>query len=213
MTPMEYLKSHQAVVIEAYEKNGRKPKPTWESLLLSLPGIQEHMKFNTFKVYVNRIVESAAAKEQDELHPEVIPSAGQEEAVDLLVRLHQLREEYTILCRGCYTLMQELEARDNLWCNLQTAHENLQAELSLARQERDDLQAKLQATEVTPIGDNEPGTIPKRFEGWTVQVSAADRKIRLFRRIGGKLQTVYAGVNWDPEKVRERIREKMAGMV
>ena len=117
MTPMEYLKSHQSVVIEAYEKNGRKPKSTWESLLLSLPGIQEHMKFNTFKVYVNRIAESAAAKEQEELYPEVIPSAVQDEAVDLLVQLHQLREEHISLCRGCYTMMRELEARDNLWCN------------------------------------------------------------------------------------------------
>ena len=249
MTATEYLKSHRAIVIEAYEEAEGSPKATWENLIRVLPDIGERMKFNTFRTYLGRVVDVSEPKEREALDQGVTPSAesqamldeatkerdaARDEAIDRLVELHHLKEEYIALGRECYTLVQELETGDNLWSNLQDEaighlvelHRlkeehisicrecyTLMEELSRIRKERDELQARLETLEVTPSRDNEPGTIPKRFEGWTVQQNAADRKIRLFRRIGGRLHTVYIGVAWNAEKAMERIQEKLSRMV
>jgi hypothetical protein len=45
---------------------------------------------------------------------------------------------------------------------------------------------------------------PGNFQGWTVGQDAKDR-IRLHRRVDGRLRSIYIGRPWNPEKAAARI--------
>ncbi|WP_295586558.1 hypothetical protein [uncultured Lamprocystis sp.] len=56
----------------------------------------------------------------------------------------------------------------------------------------------------------EPASAPKTFDGWSVQTDPKGY-IRLHRKHGGKVLSVYIGKAWDPDKARERITARLAG--
>lgn len=52
-----------------------------------------------------------------------------------------------------------------------------------------------------------PGRHPEHFNGW--QVRKKGKYFEMVRRIGGKLETVYVGAVWNPDKAAKGIEKKM----
>jgi len=51
-SPIDYLLEHESIVLSVYQKNDRKPKRTWESLLRQLPELPKVMSAATFRQYI-----------------------------------------------------------------------------------------------------------------------------------------------------------------
>ncbi len=213
--PFQYMVEHRKIIMETLDQSSTL-KNAWEVLVERLPEIGVITKFNTYKGYV-RILKIIDAQ-LSELNSE---------NTTLKQELGKVRQEKEALEARLGRVRQEKECVEKRLGKVRQKNDDTEKELAKIKEELNSIanqqngaavlksfvvnmpadQGKIDPYVEMPIELSEyekEGCIPKRVDGWGVQLRG--KYYRIFKKINGKVKWIHIGKQWNIEIAREKIR-------
>ncbi len=198
--PFQYMVEHRKIIIEILDQSSTL-KNAWNMLVENLPEIGEVTKFNTFKGYV-RILKAIDGQ----------LSELTRDNISLMQELGKVRQEKKVLKERLGKVRQENDKFEEKLTKVKkklnsiAGKQNGTAALDNSDVEASSSYGKMDtfADKSVALPDHEKKCIPKRVDGWGVQLRG--QYYRMFKKINGKVKWLHIGKKWNTETAREKIR-------
>ncbi|MDM8515601.1 hypothetical protein QUF76_05325 [Desulfobacterales bacterium HSG16] len=198
--PFQYMVEHRKIIIEILDQSSTL-KNAWNMVVERLPAIGEVTKFNTFKGYVRilKVIDGQLSELTSE-------------NISIRKELGKVRQENEVLkerlgkVRYKSDKFEEELTKAKKELNGIASKQNATAELNNSAVEVSSDHEKVDtfADQSAALSDHEKKCVPKRVDGWGVQLRG--QYYRMFKKINGKVKWIHIGKKWNNKTAREKIR-------
>lgn len=196
---VQWVKAYNQLICFLYDEHKTVAR-TWKAFRIAVPGIERRLDFEVFEQILLFSLFLAEWDEQDAMGLKSRNERLEKQAADFQKAMHALQNDLHVKEEQLKTVIQALDTARTRSASLGEENDSLKVELAAAvRQSNPSSSAK--------VIQKSSHSAPLRVGKWNVQLSA-DGYYRLYRKIGGKLHSIYIGKELDITKAEMKVAEK-----
>ncbi|MGC8495363.1 MAG: hypothetical protein ACP5SH_26920 [Syntrophobacteraceae bacterium] len=198
---IQWVKAYKPLLCTLYDEHKTAAR-TWKAFRIAVPGIERRLDFEVFEQILLFSLFLAEWDQHDAMGLKSRNERLEKQAADSRKAMQALQNDLHAKEEQLGAVIQELDAARTRLATLEKENDSLKQQSAAAvRQPSNPSGAAKKVTQKSL------GPVPLRVGKWNVQLSA-DGYYRLFRKLGGRLHSIYIGKELDISKAETKIAER-----